>query len=227
MINSVNKLLDAFISGDYFILFLVLTLAILVVLVLALVKSREEYNELLTLEFEKNNKKKENENNINIKDSATEDNYILDELESLMAKSQDDVFDENKPLIKQIDVSNVKSYDDIIEDYELSEEENAVISAEELERKTKERLDTLGNNDNQIAIAKYEEEQEKKAIISYEQLLKNASNISLSYKEEETKGKDAPKVNKIEVEQKEVVGAEIYLEEEEFLKILKEFRTSL
>ena len=34
-------------------------------------------------------------------------------------------------------------------------------------------------------------------------------------------------VNKIEVEQKEVVGVENYLAEEEFLKILKEFRMTL
>ena len=71
------------------------------------------------------------------------------------------------------------------------------------------------------------EEQEKKAIISYEQLLKNASNITLSFKEEDKKDADAPIVNKVEIEQKEVTGAESYLEEEEFLKILKEFRTSL
>ena len=144
-----------------------------------------------------------------------------------MAKNQDYVFDENKPLIKQIDISNIKTKEDVINEYELSEEENAVISAEELERKAKERLDTLGNSDNQIAIAKYEEEQEKKAIISYEQLLKNASNITLSYKEEEKKDKNAPKVNKVEVEQKEVTPSDNYIAEEEFLKILKEFRISM
>ena len=88
-------------------------------------------------------------------------------------------------------------------------------------------MDALGLNDNQAAIQKYEEEQEKKAIISYEQLLKNASNITLSFKEEDKKDADAPIVNKVEIEQKEVTGAESYLEEEEFLKILKEFRTSL
>ena len=76
-------------------------------------------------------------------------------------------------------------------------------------------------------IEKYEEEQEKKAIISYEQLVKNASNITLTYKEEEPKKKDAPKVNKIEIEQKEVTPSENYVNEEEFLKILKEFRLNL
>ena len=150
----------------------------------------------------------------------------LDLLESLKAEFQEDVIDENKPLIKQIDVPNVMTYDNVINEYEDNEESNAVISTEELEKVTRDRMDTLGLNDNQAAIAKYEEEQEKKAIISYEQLLKNASNITLSYKKENNE-KGCPKINKIEVKEKEVTQAISYLEEEEFLKILKEFRLSL
>ena len=149
---------------------------------------------------------------------------ILDELNNLMATSKEDMIDENKPLVKQIDVPNVKTYDDIIEEYENGEEENAVISTEELEKVTRQRMEDLGMNDNQVAIQKYEEEQEKKAIISYEQLLKNASNIT--HKEEKNK-KGAPKVNKIEVQEKEVTQAVSYVAEEEYLKILKEFRLSL
>ena len=143
-----------------------------------------------------------------------------------MASTKEDVFDNDVPLVKQIDLPNIKTYDDVIDEYESSEEENAVISAEELEKRTRERMDALGMSDNQAVIQKYEEEQENKAIISYEQLLKNASNITLSYKDE-TKEKGAPKISKVEVEQKEIPGAESYLEEEEFLRILKEFRTSL
>ena len=55
------------------------------------------------------------------------------------------------------------------------------LSTEELEKVARQRMENLGMNDNQVAIQKYEEEQEKKAIISYEQLLKNASNITLTY----------------------------------------------
>ena len=109
----------------------------------------------------------------------------------------------------------------------MFDEENAVISREELEKRAQERRDALGDTDNQIAIAQYEEEQEKKAIISYEQLLQNASNITLTYKEEENKKADAPKVTKVEVKEHEVTSPEVYLEQEEFLKILKEFRISL
>ena len=223
--RNIDKVIDTFVSGDYFIIFLILTLAILLVLVLALFKSRGEYNELLKSKLE--NDKKDEEDDDDEVLSFIDDDDILSELEALQASTKEDIIDENKPLIKQIDVKNVKTYDDIISDYELSEEENAVISREELERKAKERRETLGETENQKAIDAYEEEQEKKAIISYEQLLKNASNITLTYKEEDLKKKDAPKVTKIEVEQKEVSAPEVYLEQEEFLKILKEFRVSL
>lgn len=228
--NNIDKVIDAFVTGDYFVIFLILTVAILVVLVLALIKSRGEYNELLSYELEKS--KRKNVPNVIPDDSKidTDNNSLIKDLEDLMVGTKEEAIDENKPLIKQIDLPNVKTYDDIIDEYEYNEEENAVISAEELEKRTKERQDAYGATDNQIAIQAYEEEQEKKAIISYEQLLKNAQNITLSYKEdnkEKVKDKDAPVITKVEVEKKEVVGTEIYLEEEEFLKILKDFRLSL
>ena len=214
--NNIDKVIDAFVTGDYFIIFLILTVAILIVLVLALIKSRGEYNELLNTKTDKNEEV-----------TIEKEEDVLKDLKDLMADTKEDIIDENKPLIKQIDVSSIEDYNKTINNYENSEEENAVISAEELEQRARERREELGATDNQMAIAKYEEEQEKKAIISYEQLLKNASNIKLSYKEEDKKEKDAPVINKVEIEQKEVVGTEIYLEEEEFLKILKEFRISL
>ena len=221
---NIDKVIDSFVSGDYFIIFLILTLAILVVLVLALIKSRGEYNELLN--HEQDTRKQDDiikEEAIKI-DKKDED--ILSGLNELVSTDKDDEIDENKPLIKQIDLSTVKTYDDVIDEYESFEEENAVISTDELAKRAQERLADLGETENQAVIAKYEEEQEKKAIISYEQLVKNASNITLSYKEEEKKEKNAPKINKIEVE-REVTGPESYIAEEEFLAILKEFRVSL
>ncbi len=229
-----DSFLEAFMTGDYFLIFLILMLIILVVLVLALVKTRNDYMEVITREerkldspdfLEDLTKENTSEAKEKVKDiKPIEDD--LDLLESLKAEFQEDVIDENKPLIKQIDVPNVMTYDNVINEYEDNEESNAVISTEELEKVTRDRMDTLGLNDNQAAIAKYEEEQEKKAIISYEQLLKNASNITLSYKKENNE-KGCPKINKIEVKEKEVTQAISYLEEEEFLKILKEFRLSL
>lgn len=233
---SIDSILQSFINGDYFVVFLALVLIILVVLIISLIKSREDYNELLNYtnskdDSNKNDIKVSNDNDIldDMKslneDSLTDD--LLNEFEALKATSEEDMFDEDKPLVKQVDLKNVKTYNDIIDEYEYSEEENAVISADELEKRKNMRFNNEDESDNQAAIAKYEEEQEKKAIISYSQLLKNASNISLSYKEEENKDKKAPKINKIEIEQKEVSEAENYLEEEEFLKILKEFRLTL
>lgn len=234
--ENFDKFLETFMTGDFFLIFLILMLIILLVLVLALVKTRSEYLEMVRREQEKidleSKFKKQVEEPKKVTDVKKdekifeEESDILDELNNLMATSKEDMIDENKPLVKQIDVPNVKTYDDIIEEYENGEEENAVISTEELEKVTRKRMEDLGMNDNQVAIQKYEEEQEKKAIISYEQLLKNASNITLTYKEEKNK-KGAPKVNKIEVQEKEVTQAVSYVAEEEYLKILKEFRLSL
>ena len=230
--TNIDKVLDMLVSGDYFIVFLLLMLIILVVLVLCLVKSREEYNELLNYKLKEDYLDKEDSKGIAayqkevIKEELEEDELFGD-LNSLKASTEDDLFDEDKPLIKQIDIPKIKTYNDIIDEYEMNEEECAVISAEELEKITKARKEALGVTENRQVIEKYEEDQEKKAIISYEQLVKNASNITLSYIEEEKKEEDAPIINKIEVTQKEVTAAENYLEEEEFLKILKEFRLSL
>ncbi len=236
--ENFDKFLETFMTGDFFLIFLILMLIILLVLVLALVKTRTEYLEMVRREQEKINLESKFKKPVQVEEvkptievkaeeKATEEEPdLLDELNKLMATSKEDMIDENKPLVKQIDVPNVKTYDDIIEDYENGEEENAVISTEELEKVTRQRMEELGMNDNQVAIQKYEEDQEKKAIISYEQLLKNASNITLTYKEETNK-KGAPKVNKIEVQEKEVTQAVSYVAEEEYLKILKEFRLSL
>lgn len=236
--ENFDKFLETFMTGDFFLIFLILMLIILLVLVLALVKTRTEYLEMVRREQEKINLESKFKKPVQVEEVkptieikteekvTEEEPDLLDELNKLMATSKEDMIDENKPLVKQIDVPNVKTYDDIIEDYENGEEENAVISTEELEKVTRQRMEELGMNDNQVAIQKYEEDQEKKAIISYEQLLKNASNITLTYKEETNK-KGAPKVNKIEVQEKEVTQAVSYVAEEEYLKILKEFRLSL
>lgn len=221
-ILSIDGFIDTFINGDYFIIFLAIMFIILIVLIIALIKARGEYNELL-----------EEKNNIIIdvpKEEVVENKPLnvpeLDPLEDLLATSKNDMIDEETPLIKQIDVAQVRTYDDVIDEYESSEEENAVISTDELNKIAQQRINELGSNSNQVVIQKYEEEQENKAIISYEQLLKNASNISLTYKDEKVK-KGAPKIQKIEIEQKEITPPENYLKEEEFLRILKDFRMTL
>ena len=232
--TNVDTVLDTLVNGNYFIVFLLLMFIILIVLVLCLIKSREEYNELLrytTREDYLDNPpvdEKTSSKEMEVFESMKEDEFdIFSDFDSLKATSEDDIIDENKPLIKQIDIPKIKTYDDVINEYEMNEEECAVISASELERVKKDRMNELGVSDNRQIIEKYEEDQEKKAIISYEQLLKNAQNITLSYVEDEKKEEDAPRINKIEVTQKEVSEPENFLEQEQYLKILKEFRLSL
>ena len=229
--ENFSDFMDLFMTGDYFIIFLVLMLIIFAVLIMALVKTRMQYLEIINAEKTKNEETSINDKIVNSKiddsiEKIEDDGDILDDLDKLIAQTKEDTIKENEPLYTQVNIPQVKTYDDVINDYESSEEEEAVISSEKLEKKTKERMNSLGLNDNQVAIQKYEEEQEKKAIISYEQLVKNASNISLTYKEEDI-GSGAPKVNKIEIQEKEVTPPENYLKEEEFLSILKEFRLSL
>ena len=48
-----DSFLEAFMTGDYFLIFLILMLIILVVLVLALVKTRNDYMEVITREEKK------------------------------------------------------------------------------------------------------------------------------------------------------------------------------
>ncbi len=203
--KNINNFVDAFVTEDYFIVFLIIMVMILIVLLVALIKSKKEYS------------------SANVFQTNTLDDDLLDSLKSNNTNEELPPIDRNINEDIKSDIHN--SYSEI-DEYEGSEEENAVISTDELEKKTQERMEILGITDNQAMIQKYEDEQEKKAIISYEQLLKNASNITITYKEEDTP-KGSPKVNKIEVQEKEVSIPQSYIEEEQFLKILKEFRMSL
>ena len=103
--SNIDKMIDTFVTGDYFIIFLVFTLIILVVLIMALIQSREEYNELLNVEKNKHDSVNDNINN----GVSAKETDLMQELSSLMASDKDDVIDENKPLIKQIDTSLIKT----------------------------------------------------------------------------------------------------------------------
>jgi len=214
-LTNIDKFMDVFLTGDYLVIFLFAVLVMIIVLIIALIKTKDE---VVYVE-----KPIEKEDKIIEKSEES----ILDDLDLLKATTNEDIINEDEPLIKQINIPNIKTYEDIIDEYESEEEEDAIISASDLEKVKNERMEKLGVTNSKIAIEKYEEEQENKAIISYEQLLKNAQNITLTYKEEPSKNIEAPKINKIEIEQKEISAPENYLEEEEFLKILKSFRMSL
>lgn len=198
---------------------------------MALIKTRNQYYEELgskfSLEDELLKHMGDTDENINIaKEVLNDDSKVLNESsQNNDAINKDDLVMNSTNKSDEVKEDNTNFYS-LIDNYENNEEENAVISTDELERRKQEKFDELGVSDNEAMIQKYEEEQEKKAIISYEQLLRNAANISISYTEEKRED-GAPKVNKIEVEKKDVTEAQSYIEEEQFLKILKDFRTSL
>lgn len=229
--SNIMSFVNTFVTEDYFIIFLIIMLLILIVLIMALIKTRNQYYEELgskfSLEDELLKRMGDTDENINIaKEVLNDDAEVLNEsVQNNDAINKDDLVMNSTNKSDEVKGDNTNFYS-LIDNYENNEEENAVISTDELERRKQEKFDELGVSDNEAMIQKYEEEQEKKAIISYEQLLRNAANISISYTEEKRED-GAPKVNKIEVEKKDVTEAQSYIEEEQFLKILKDFRTSL
>ncbi len=229
--SNIMSFVNTFVTEDYFIIFLIIMLLILIVLIMALIKTRNQYYEELgskfSLEDELLKRMSDTDENINIaKEVLNDDSKVLNESsQNNDAINKDDLVMNSTNKSDEVKEDNTNFYS-LIDNYENNEEENAVISTDELERRKQEKFDELGVSDNEAMIQKYEEEQEKKAIISYEQLLRNAANISISYTEEKRED-GAPKVNKIEVEKKDVTEAQSYIEEEQFLKILKDFRTSL
>lgn len=221
--ETLKEFINTFVTEDYFIIILLLLFIILVVLVMALIKAKKQFYELSKVDYAEDlfsSLKSEAKDIVlpaNNTSSETMNNTINSSVNNIASEPIES---------KQSKIIEIKDYDDEINEYESNEEENAVISTYELEKKTQERMEELGVSDNQAMINKYEEEQEKKAIISYEQLLKNAANIRINYVEEDTP-KGYPRINKIEVQEKVVTEAQSYIKEEEFLKILKEFRVSL
>lgn len=97
------------------------------------------------------------------------------------------------------------------------------------------KLEENMNKERFISVNEYENEQEEKAIISYDELLRNASSLTINYEDEPSV--DGVKVRKVEIEREEGKVKELpksknrsfysYEREEEFLKALKQFRANL
>ena len=93
------------------------------------------------------------------------------------------------------------------------------------------------DKDRVSAVNEYENEQERKAIISYDELLKNASSLTINYEDEPAV--DGVKVRKVEIEKSDKPlqndktpkldnrSFYSYEREEEFLRVLKQFRANL
>lgn len=228
--NNFSGFLNMFFNSDFFAVVIVILILVLLMILSYLIKSQKvKITEL------------ENKTNMLMNESKMEDtpkeivkNEISEEvkitpptnsvlnIESLDNTKANIVLD----LSPKKESAQSITYINPIEEYEENEEENAVISAKELEAIEKERDEVLGKDNNAKLIEKYEEDQEKKAIISYNELLKNATSLELKYIEKPKEEENAPIVKQVEIKEQHLVGVE-YTAEEEYLKILKEFRTSL
>lgn len=147
-------------------------------------------------------------------EESTNDDLILESPKRHIEQSRF-VFDEEEA------AKSIKSYED-------EQEQNAIISASELESRLSE-MRTSGKLENhEKEIAEYEKEQETKAIISYEELLERAGAGVVSYESEESIG--GIKVGKVDTSQIETIkenNEKPYYREEAFLEAMKEFRRAL
>jgi hypothetical protein len=117
-----------------------------------------------------------------------------------------------------------------IKEEEFNDEEGELLDLESLTQKLKEEQNT-----DQTKIDKYEQEQEEKAIISYDELLKKNNHYALNYeKEEVVDDLIIKKVNLNDLVNKDVeenvnnnVRVISYQKEEDFLKALKELNSLL
>lgn len=114
---------------------------------------------------------------------------------------------------------------------EYNDEEGELLDLEGLTKKLKEEK----NNIEQIKIDKYEQEQEEKAIISYDELLSKNNHYAINYEKEEVVDDVSIKkvnlndlVNKSKEEEfSNNVRVISYQKEEDFLKALKELNSLL
>lgn len=154
--------------------------------------------------------------------------------------SEDDLFSQNmknneikeKPKEKKEDIIDkiVKENTEEINDEEYNDEEGELLDLESLTKKLKAE-----QNADQTKIDKYEQEQEEKAIISYDELLKKNNHYAINYeKEEVVDDLIIKKVNLNDLVNKNIeeninnnVRVISYQKEEDFLKALKELNSLL
>lgn len=199
--SNLEEFFNVFFSNEIILILLVVLIIILIILIVYLVKLEKKDNKkLLKQNIELNNISKNNKETV-IEEEVTNNDPL-------------GLFNNIMP---------------------TNDEENAIISTDELIKASKDLSDTLQMDTTEI-IDMYEAEQEKKAIISYEELLKNAASLNIKYEEPKEKEIDTPVVKKIEVSNSDsYVKANVestnkimnYVEEEEFLKVLKKFRLDL
>lgn len=217
--QNFNAFLDMFFSSQYFIVVVAVLAIILLMLLIYLIKLQYSYKgpsikqDEEQIDLVEEVIKSVNENSVLDLDSLnnTQANLILD----LKANPEEHIIN-NEIIAPKINP---------IEQYELAEEENAIISTKDLEKIEKERDEYYGKENNAKLIEEYEQNQEQKAIISYDELLRNASLLEVNYIEK-PREEGAPIIKQVEIKEQPLKGVS-YTAEEEYLKILKEFRNNL
>ena len=139
---------------------------------------------------------------------------------------------DNKVTNKKEDIVDmiIKENTEKIKEEEYNDEEGELLDLESLTEKLKNEEKT-----DQIKIDKYEQEQEEKAIISYDELLSKKNHYAINYEKEEQLDDIVVKkvnlndlVNKnVEDNAKNIVQVISYQKEEDFLKALKELNSLL
>lgn len=227
--SSWNDFVEIVLHGEYFIIFIAVLMIIIASIIIYLIKlqitsSFNEYEEDEVEERKEVKEKKEIEKPILVQSQFNFNNEELDNNEFVVSEDVLEKTQELKEIVEDISKIENKEYEHI-EQYEKEQEENAIISYEDLlQRKSDIENGKIVLDDE--TTKNYEEEQEEKAIISYEELLEKASGTVLASKDESIPGIKITRVAPVNKgESLEITRP--YYKEEEFLRTLKEFRASL
>ena len=228
--SSWNDFVEIVLHGKYFLIFIAILMIIIASIIIYLIKlqitsSFSEYeDDELNEEKREVKEKKETEKPILVQSQFNFNNEELDNNEFVVSDDVLEKTQELKEIAEDISKMENKEYEHI-EQYEKEQEENAIISYEELSKR-KNDIETVKIILDDEITKNYEEEQEEKAIISYEELLEKASGTVLASKDESVPGIKITRVAPVNKgESLEITRP--YYKEEEFLKTLKEFRASL
>ena len=224
--SSWNDFVEIVLHGEYFIIFIAVLMIIIASIIIYLIKLQitSSFNEYDEEEQEEVKEKKEIEKPILVQSQFNFNNEELDNNEFVVSDDVLEKTQELKEIVEDISKIENKEYEHI-EQYEKEQEENAIISYEDLlQRKSDIETGKIVIDDE--TTKNYEEEQEEKAIISYEELLEKASGTVLASKDESVPGIKITRVAPVNKgESLEITRP--YYKEEEFLRTLKEFRASL
>lgn len=224
--SSWNDFVEIVLHGEYFIIFIAVLMIIIASIIIYLIKLQitTSFNEYDEEEQEEVKEKKEIEKPILVQSQFNFNNEELDNNEFVVSDDVLEKTQELKEIVEDISKIENKEYEHI-EQYEKEQEENAIISYEELSQR-KSDIETGKIVLDDETTKNYEEEQEEKAIISYEELLEKASGTVLASKDESVPGIKITRVAPVNKgESLEITRP--YYKEEEFLRTLKEFRASL